>query len=130
VTKCYQKANQHLVLTCFKAVNFGLSLAISKSKKPQGSGEARRLKMSAAIKTILFSFIILSTQIVFANELKVLSVKEFIQKKDSLNFEQESLNDYEINNDELVVLTKIESDKKKQLLSKTKSVQADFTVKL
>jgi hypothetical protein len=83
--------------------------------------------MSTTIKAILLAVFFISTQVqtVQANELKTLSVKEFLAKKDSKKIIAQDLSKYEINNDEMIVLYKIKSENKlaKKRLSLAKKVK-------
>ena len=55
----------------------------------------------------------MSVQTVMANEINLLTVKEFQQKINADKFSQEDLSKYEINNEELIIIYKIKSAKKK-----------------
>jgi hypothetical protein len=83
--------------------------------------------MSTTIKAILLAIFFISTQVqtVKADELKTVSVKEFLAKKDSKKIIAQNLSEYEINNDEMIVLYKIKSDNKqaKKRLSLNKKVK-------
>ena len=70
--------------------------------------------MSKMIKSLslimLISFIQIHT--VMADELKVLTVKEFQEIQNSPKVSQKKLDEFEINNRELVILQRFESSKK------------------
>lgn len=83
--------------------------------------------MSTTIKAILLAIFFISTQVqtVMADELKTLKVLEFLAKKDSKKIIADNLSEYEINNDEMIVLYKIKSENKqaKKRLSLAKKVK-------
>ncbi len=66
-----------------------------------------------SIKSVVFAFLLMSVQTVMANEINLLTVKEFQQKINADKFSQEDLSKYEINNEELIIIYKIKSAKKK-----------------
>lgn len=75
--------------------------------------------MSSSIKALALAFVLSTSQVLAASaqEPKVLSVKEFQQKIHSLKSERIILTSFEINNEELITLTKI-TGKKRMLASK------------